>query len=94
MSQKYLDKLEEYEQLAYDGSFGDEWLETVGEGFKFYMRDCVDEGAKPTISGFMKYLNEKAKDSSFDFENDLKRIREKIKNGESSSREHSLVKHS
>lgn len=62
MSKKLLEKLEKYEQLAYDGGFGADWLEDVGEGFKFYIRDCVGSGVKATISGFAKYLDEKAKE--------------------------------
>ncbi len=62
MSKKLLEKLEEYEQIAYDGGFGDEWLEDVAEGFKFYIRDCVDSGGRATISGFAKYLDKKAKE--------------------------------
>jgi hypothetical protein len=59
MSKRLLEKLEKYEQDAYDGEFGDAWLADVGEGFKFYIQDCVTKGKRPTIKGFEKYLDKK-----------------------------------
>lgn len=94
MSQKILDKLEEYEQLAYDGGYGDEWLESVGEGFKFYIKDCITENVRPSINGFVKYLNGIAsKDcEQSEFNERLKMIKDKIKSGNSSSIDHSLAR--
>ena len=60
MSKALLNKLERYEQIAYDGGYGDEWIETVGEGFKFYIRDCVKKNERATIKGFEKYLDKRA----------------------------------
>jgi hypothetical protein len=57
-----LQKLEEYEQLAYDGHLGTDWLIEIGEGFKFYIKDCVNKNEKVTISGFEKYIDGKAKE--------------------------------
>lgn len=62
MSKKLLDKLEKYEQQAYNGGYGQDWLEQIGEGFKFYIRDCVNENKKPTIKGFEKYIDNIAKE--------------------------------
>lgn len=58
MSKKLLEKLERYEQDAYDGKFGCDWLESVGEGFKFYVQKCVHENKCPTIKGFEQYLDD------------------------------------
>jgi len=57
MIKKLLDKLERYEQQAYDGGYGSDWLEKVGEEFKFYIQKCVDSNIKPTIKGFEKYID-------------------------------------
>lgn len=57
MSQRLLEKLERYEQDAYNGGYGEDWLIDVGEGFKFYIRDCTDKNEKATIKGFEKYID-------------------------------------
>jgi len=61
MSKKLLDKLEKYERSAYAGGYGSDWLENIGEGFKRYISDCVDKNVRPTIKGFEKYIDDKAK---------------------------------
>lgn len=58
MNKKLLNKLEKYEQEAYDGGYGSDWLEKIGEGFKFYIEKCVDENITPSIKGFEKYIDE------------------------------------
>lgn len=57
MSKQLLNKLERYEQDAYEGHFGSDWLEQVGEGFKFYIQECVNSGSRATIAGFERYLD-------------------------------------
>lgn len=57
MSKKLLEKLEKYEQEAYDNGFGSDWLEQIGEGFKFYIQNCVEKDIRPTIKGFEKYID-------------------------------------
>lgn len=57
MSEKLLEKLESYEQEAYNGGYGTDWLENVGEGFKFYIQECIDKNIRPTIKGFEKYID-------------------------------------
>ena len=57
MSKRLLEKLEKYEQAAYDGGYGEDWLVDIGEGFKFYVRDCVDKNEKVTIKGFEKHID-------------------------------------
>jgi len=79
MSKRLLDKLETYEQIAYDGGYGDEWLETVGEGFKFYVRDCVGNNKKVTISGFEKYLDTQIRKSNNEFNEDYAKAKEYLK---------------
>ena len=59
MSLRLLKKLQMYETDAYQYAYGDVWLESVGEGFKFYIRDCVMNNEKPSFQGFEKYLDEK-----------------------------------
>jgi hypothetical protein len=60
MSKRLLDKLEKYEQEAYDCAFGNDWLENVGEGFKFYIKYCVNNNVKPSIKGFERYIDDLA----------------------------------
>lgn len=57
MSKQLLEKLERYEESAYEGGFGADWLEQVGEGFKFYIAECVNSGSRATIAGFERYLD-------------------------------------
>lgn len=64
MSQRLLEKLERYEQDAYDGAFGCDWLESVGEGFKIYVEKCVRENKRATIKGFEKYLDDMHKEAN------------------------------
>lgn len=59
MSKVLLNKLEKYEKIAYDGGYGSDWLEIIGESFKFYISDCVEKDCKVTIRGFEKYLDER-----------------------------------
>lgn len=60
MSKQLLSKLEKYEQGAYDGGIGLDWLADVGEGFKFYVQRCVYEGKKASIRGFEEYIDKLA----------------------------------
>lgn len=57
MSKQLLEKLEKYEEEAYEGGYGSDWLGSVGEGFKFYIEKCIDDGTKPSIKGFEKYID-------------------------------------
>jgi len=60
MSKKLLNKLEKYEQQAYSGGYGVDWLEQVGEGFKVYIRKCVEDNIRRTIEGFERYIDKLA----------------------------------
>ncbi len=53
---KYVEKLEKWEQEAYDGGCGADWLGEVGEGVKFYALECEVKGKRPTFAGLMKHL--------------------------------------
>lgn len=55
--ERLLKKLETYEKNAYAGGFGADWLESVGEGFKFYIQRCVASGEIPSIAGFEGYID-------------------------------------
>lgn len=84
MSKQLLEKLERYEQIAYDGGWGDEWIEEIGEGFKFHIRNCCDANVKPTIKGFEKYLddlrkNDKVEDQFLLKSDSLKSTPEELK---------------
>jgi hypothetical protein len=61
MSKKLLEKLEKYEQEAYDGCIGSDWLANIGEGFKFYIKECINKNIKPSINGFEKFIDSLAK---------------------------------
>ncbi|WP_064199036.1 hypothetical protein [Brevibacillus brevis] len=56
-AEKLLEKLEKYEQAAYDGSCGEDWYIGIGEGFKLYVRDCIENDNSVTISGFVKWID-------------------------------------
>lgn len=60
--EKLLDKLEKYEELAYADGRGADWLEKIGEGFKFYIMHCIDKKNRPSIKGFEKYIDNLAKE--------------------------------
>ncbi|CAM3805108.1 hypothetical protein ABER99_21445 [Paenibacillus glucanolyticus] len=60
IAEKLLEKLEAYEQSAYDGGFGQDWLSDIGEGFKFYVQECIQQGKSVTIAGFVKYIDNMA----------------------------------
>lgn len=65
-TEKLLRKLESYEQKAYDGGFGSDWLSEIGEGFKFYVEDCVDNKKRLSISGFVEWIENRASKAGFD----------------------------
>lgn len=56
MAMKYSEQLEQWERESYDGSYGSDWLEEVGEGIKFYAMLCEAKSIRPTFAGLMKYL--------------------------------------
>lgn len=62
-AKELLEKLESYEQSAYDGGIGVDWLANIGEGFKFYVQSCLEEGKRVTIAGFEKWIDERAKEA-------------------------------
>lgn len=53
---KYSEQLEAWEQAAYSGKYGSDWLEDVGEAVKFYALECEAKGRRPTFAGLMKHL--------------------------------------
>lgn len=57
---EYSEQLERYEQVAYEGGYGADWLADVGEGVKFYAMMCEERGKRPTFAGLMKYLDKKS----------------------------------
>jgi len=57
MSKRLLDKLEKYEQEAYNAGCGADWLTDIGEGFKFYVEQCIQNNQATTIRGFEKYID-------------------------------------
>ena len=54
--------LESYEQYAYSGGFGEDWLVDVGEGFKFFVQFCDNAGITPTIPRFMRWIETRIAD--------------------------------
>lgn len=55
----YVEQLEAWEQEAYAGGYGEDWLTDVGEGVKFYAMKCEAEGKRPTFKGLLEYLDER-----------------------------------
>lgn len=49
--------LEAWEQQAYDGGYGADWLEQVGESVRIYAMDCENRGMRPTFAGLIRYLS-------------------------------------
>ncbi|MBY9081224.1 hypothetical protein KIH86_24050 [Paenibacillus sp. HN-1] len=55
-----LKKLETYEASAYEGACGENWLVGIGEGFKFFVQECIDQNKRITITGFVRKIDEMA----------------------------------
>lgn len=53
---RYSVLLEAWEQEAYTGGYGADWLEEVGESIRVYAMDCENRGKRPTFSGLIQYL--------------------------------------
>ncbi|MDG5787795.1 hypothetical protein QA612_09810 [Evansella sp. AB-P1] len=51
------EKLEGYEQKAYEGGYGSDWLSDIGENMKFYMIDCDKNNVNPTIEGLILWID-------------------------------------
>lgn len=58
---KIIDKLNQYENKAYEGGCGNEYLSELGEGFKLYLGECRGNNKEPTIEGFVKWIDRFAK---------------------------------
>ena len=54
--------LEAYENYAYRGGFGEDWLVDIGEGFKFFIQFCEESGIEPTIPRFMRWIENRIAD--------------------------------
>lgn len=48
--------LESWEQKAYAGGYGADWLENVGESVRVYATECENEGKRPTFAGLIRHL--------------------------------------
>lgn len=48
--------LETWEQEAYQGGYGSDWLEEIGENVRFYTMECEHDGKKPTFDGLIQHL--------------------------------------
>ncbi|MCY7675727.1 hypothetical protein [Bacillus safensis] len=57
-AKKMANMLEDYEQKAYAGYFGVDWLTDVGENLKMYMINCHLEKRDPTFEGLMKWITD------------------------------------
>lgn len=58
MKKQYSEQLETWEQEAYRGGFGEDWLVDVGEGVKHYAEKCEAFGKRPTFSGLMEHIRQ------------------------------------
>lgn len=54
---KYSILLEQWEQEAYNGGYGADWLSEIGEGIKFFAIECEMQGKQPTFTGLIRYLD-------------------------------------
>lgn len=61
-AEKLLQKLKQYEGDAYDGGIGCDWYQTIGEDFKRYVQECVEEEKSITMTGFVKRIDRCADD--------------------------------
>lgn len=52
----YADQLEAWEEEAYKGGYGADWLEMVGKGVKKYAQDCDANHRVPSFRGLMLYI--------------------------------------
>lgn len=59
---KIIEKLNQYEDKAYKGECGADYLSELGEGFKSYLIGCLNSNVEPTIQGFVKWIDRFAKD--------------------------------
>lgn len=54
-------KLEAYENLAYEGGSGLDWLAEIGENLKFYVKECEEKNIEPTFEGWIACVDELAR---------------------------------
>lgn len=55
-----IEKLERYENTAYDSRMGVDWLAEIGEGFKLYIKSCLESGQSATLDGFVEWIDKLA----------------------------------
>jgi len=58
---KLYKKLEAYENLAYEGGNGLDWLAEIGEHFKFYVKECEENKTEPTFEGWVARVDKLAR---------------------------------
>jgi len=54
-------KLEAYENSAYEGGVGCDWLSEIGEKYKFYVKECEENNIAPTFEGWVTYVDKLAR---------------------------------
>lgn len=47
-----------WENEAYAGGYGADWLEDVGEAVKNYALNCANRGKTPTFKGLIQHIQE------------------------------------
>lgn len=52
----YADLLQRWEDDAYNGGYGSDWLEEAGEGIKFYAMECAAKKTTPTFKGLILHI--------------------------------------
>ncbi len=50
-------KLDRYEQKAYEGGCGNEYLSELGGEFKYYIINCRDKNKEPTFEGWIAWID-------------------------------------
>ncbi len=54
---KVVDTLNKYQQVAYDGGCGTDYLSELGEGIRYYFMECDNNNIEPTIENFLEWID-------------------------------------
>jgi len=56
-AKRYLGLVEEWDGIAEQGEFADNWGDDLAMAPNIYLRDCIQNDILPTFRGFMLYLS-------------------------------------
>jgi hypothetical protein len=55
-AKRYLDLIVQWDRIAEQGGFADNWGDDLAIAPNIYLGDCIAKGILPTFKGFMQYL--------------------------------------